>query len=435
MQLNRPRPIRGAVAALTAALLGPGAGLAADSGGVESSILVYSESDRVKAMEGAVSLHKDIGKGRTVGAKVTFDGLTGASPNGAAPSRNIQTFTRPSGDGSYTVEPGTTPLDDTFKDTRIAGDLSLTQSLDRVTFVTVGGHYSSEHDYSSLGFNGSLTRDFDRRNRTLGISAAFSHDVSSPEGGIPGALSMMPAPGTEDGGEEEFEGEDEGEEVGGGEGKNVVDVVLSLSQVIDKKTIARFNYSLSHASGYLNDPYKFVSVVQNRTDPDPGEPTAYLYENRPRTRNKQAVFGQVRRFIAGNTVDLSYRYFWDDWGINSHTVDVFYRQSLGRRFALQPHLRWYKQSEADFFAPYLLNGTATPEYASADYRLAPFTAYTLGLKFIFPVNRLVTMSVTGEYYYQSGDVSPPESLGALSEYNLFPDLDVVMVRLGFSYGL
>jgi hypothetical protein len=432
MQLSHNKPIRGAVAALTATLLGPAAGFAADTPKVESSLLIYSETNRVKATEGVVSLQKDLGKGRTLGAKLTFDGLTGASPNGATPSRHIQTFTRPSGNGSYTVPAGEIPLDDTFKDTRLAGDVSLTKELDRLTFFTVGGHYSGEHDYTSLGINGSLSRDFDRRNRTLGLSAAITYDVSSPEGGVPSALTSLLA---SEEGEVEFEGEEREGEGGGGEGKTVIDLVASLNQVIDRKTIARFNYSLSHSTGYMNDPYKFLSVVQPAGAADPGEPVDYLYESRPRSRNKQAAFGEIRRYIAGSTVDVSYRYFWDDWGIRSNTVDLFYRFPLGRRYAVQPHYRWYKQTEADFYAPYLLDGSPRPAHASADYRLAPFTAYTFGLKFMFPVSDLVQMSVTGEYYHQTGDLSPPSGLGALSDHKLFPDLRAVMVRLGLSYGL
>jgi len=45
---------------------------------------------------------------------------TGASPNGATPSDQVQTFTSPSGKGSMDAEAGKQLLDDTFKDTRIA---------------------------------------------------------------------------------------------------------------------------------------------------------------------------------------------------------------------------------------------------------------------------------------------------------------------------
>jgi len=43
------------------------------------------------------------------------------------------------------------------------------------------------------------------------------------------------------------------------------------------------------------------------------------------------------------------------------------------------------------------------------------------------------LSIGAEYYGQSGDLSPPTSLGVLSRYDLFPDMDAVMVRMGFSH--
>ena len=74
-----------------------------------------------------------------------------------------------------------------------------------------------------------------------------------------------------------------------------------------------------------------------------------------------------------------------------------------------------------------------PANASADYRLAPFHALTLGLQYLFPVARGSHFSVGAEYYSQVGDLSPPQSMGVLSQYKLFPDMDAVMIRVGFSH--
>jgi hypothetical protein len=173
LQLNRKKHIKTAVATFAAALLGSGAIAGAQSSSVESSLLLYSETSRIKAAEGIVSYNREYSGGRSFGVKLTLDGLTGASPNGAAPSDKIQTFTRPSGSGSYQTQAGEIPLDDTFRDTRYAIDGNFRQPLNRVTDMTIGGHFSGEHDYSSFGLNAGLTRDFNRRNTTLGASVSF----------------------------------------------------------------------------------------------------------------------------------------------------------------------------------------------------------------------------------------------------------------------
>lgn len=432
MQLNGKSSIRGTLTAFTVALLGSGSVHAGSGKSMESSLLLYSESDRVQAGEGIVSLKLPVKGNRLLNARLTLDGLTGASPNGATPSNRIQTFTKPSGNGAYTVNPGDMPLDNTFKDVRFSLNASLDQPLDRLTTLVIGTNVSVEQDYQSYGANVGFSRDFNHRNTTLSASAALTHDISAPLGGPPVPLTTMAPLGDDDEGENEGEDDDE-REGESGKSKNIYDAVFSVTQVLNRKTLLRLNYSYNHSSGYLNDPYKLVSVVQNSQGSEPGEPVEYLYESRPGTRTKQAVFGEIKRFIGGHTIDLSYRYFWDDWGITSHTVDVRYRLPIKPGHALTPHVRWYRQAEADFFQSYLLDNNPLPDFASADYRLGPFHAVTLGLQYSFPVAPGMHFSFGGEYYRQVGDLSPPESRGILSSTELFPNLDAIMVRAGFSY--
>jgi hypothetical protein len=214
----------------------------------------------------------------------------------------------------------------------------------------------------------------------------------------------------------------------------VFDIVLGVSQILNRETIIRLNYSYNRTSGYLNDPYKILSVVNDQNSPDAGEPVDYVYESRPRIANRQALYSQVRRYLSGNTIDLSYRYFWDDWGISSHTVDLFYRWQLPHDQALQPHLRWYHQSQANFYHAYLVNGVTFPQYASADTRLARFSAITAGLQYSLPIAAGSHLNITAEYYTQIGDRSPPDAIGILRQYDLFPKMNVLMFRLGFERG-
>lgn len=148
MQLDGQKSIRTALTAITASLLGSTTGAAADLGTVDSSVLVYSEKGRVKAAEGVIDWARQLSESRLVALRLTLDALTGASPNGATPSSQVQTFTGPSGGSSYVAPAGEIPLDNTFSDQRAALDGSLRESLDRITFLNVGGHLSNEHDYA-----------------------------------------------------------------------------------------------------------------------------------------------------------------------------------------------------------------------------------------------------------------------------------------------
>ena len=116
-------------------------------------------------------------------------------------------------------------------------------------------------------------------------------------------------------------------------------------------------------------------------------------------------------------------------------MELFYRQKLGKRNAIMPHLRWYRQGAADFYRLYLVDNTPLPNFASADTRLAGFDAFTLGLQYFFTVADHLEFSLSGEYYAQLGDRSPPDAFGQLRDFDLLPDLNVAMIRAGFSYGL
>jgi hypothetical protein len=47
----------------------------------------------------------------------------------------------------------------------------------------------------------------------------------------------------------------------GSETKDIIDVVIGVTQVVSRKMLVQLNYSFSNSSGYLTDPYKILSLV------------------------------------------------------------------------------------------------------------------------------------------------------------------------------
>lgn len=411
------RSIRGALSA-ACALAGVGGVATSHATEVETAILGYTEPNRVSALETVVQARHDFGSGRLANFKVVYDALTGASASGAVPGAAVQTFTRPSGRGSYETAPGETPLDDTFRDARVAVSGGVTLPLGRLSTVSAGLYGSGEHDYTSLGANASLTRDFDRRNRTLSAGLSYSQDTVTPEGGRPIPFAAMTPVGADL------------PRLAGDGSKDVMDAMLGLTQVIDRATLVQLTYSLSRVDGYQTDPYKLVSVV----DPVSGAPVDQLFENRPDARTKHILFGRAKRQLSHGAVDLSYRFMTDDWGIASHTVELRDRVALGAHGYLQPHLRWYRQSAADFYTRWLSDGAALPDHATADYRLGEFNAWTFGLEHGRDVGRDHRVTVRVEYYRQAGDAHPAGAPGDLADFDLFPVVDAWIFQLGYSFG-
>ncbi len=392
---------------------------------IDTAFLYYGESDgRVQAAEPAIYAGRNIGDdGERIDLRLVIDILTGATPNGAHASSVAQTFTTPSGNSSYTAAANETPLDDTFLDTRVAAGADWTLPVNRLSRVKLGLNASAEYDYVSLGVSGSYIRDLNNKNTTLTASLAFNNDTLNPVGGVPDPLKPM---------------REQGEGInreGSSDTKTIADFLIGVTQVVSRHTLLELNYSYGVSDGYLNDPYKIVTVVDAAGNlADTGIFAAgtnnypYVYENRPDSRQRNTLFFRVAHHLTEDVIHFSYRYFWDDWGISSNTFDLKYRYEMGRSY-LQPHVRYYMQEAADFYQHDLtldeFNSGAVTE-VSSDSRLMKLTGTTLGLEYGYALGKNSELSLRGEFMNQTfddGDVPAVEET---------PDLSAVILNVGYS---
>ncbi|MCJ8321521.1 MAG: DUF3570 domain-containing protein [Colwellia sp.] len=394
----------------------------------DTAFLLYSEVDRVSAGEVILNAKKTYADEEVLNLKLTIDALTGASANGAVAQPYVQTFTRPSGNGQYDIAAGDTPLDDTFHDTRVQLNAQWTQPISSDYTGSAGIHISKEYDYLSIGINGNLAVDFLQKNTTFSIGASYFQDTFTPEGGIPKPFaSMLIGDSSAPDWHEDFAKT----RIGTEDDKTTTDVLLGFTQVINRRMIMQFNYSYSMVDGYLTDPFKILSIVNNE-----GLAQDYVYENRPEQRIKQSAYLQSMYHFDTTVLDLSYRYMWDDWDIESHTIDSRLRIPLGTGSYIQPHVRYYQQSAANFYAPYLMQSdfeSHRPEFASADYRIGEMTAYTLGLKYGMKVNNGHDLSFRLEYYHQAPTDAGFEAPGVLANEELYPTIDAIIAQVTYSF--
>jgi len=440
--------IGGALAAAACGLLGaaapvrspaaePASKATDDSWDVDTAFLYYGESDgRVQdASLNAIAV-RDFGDEHKLSLDLGIDTLTGASPSGAIAADRPQTFTSPSGRGTYTAKAGEVPLDDSFHDTRFALNAAWSQPFARLYSFNAGLGVSSEYDYQHIGANLGLTRDFNQRNTTLALALAYGQDQVKPVGGLPVPFSAMGDVVGEDSSPDNRSGKTDD--------KNVLDVLLGVTQVLGRHTLLRLNYSYSDSSGYLTDPYKVLSVV----DPVSGEPLArtpppgaqgpggvYLFEHRPDSRKKQSVYGELRQDFAGKVLSLGYRYSTDDWEVDSHTLEGRFRFPVGESSYLEPHLRYYTQTAADFYRYSLADGASMPEFASADARLADLDAYTVGVKYARQTTAGNEWSARLELYHQTSKAPANTLIGEQPGNVHMPDFDAVILQFGYHFSL
>jgi Protein of unknown function (DUF3570) len=428
MQLNdrgAGDSLRAGLMAATCALLAPAVKAqtpSTDPTQVDTGLLYYQEDGgRVRSIDAIVKLNRDMGDERVLGAQLSVDSLTGGSPNGAVAQKSVQTFATPSGtsltaaprgehEQLYTIAAGKQPLDTSFHDLRIAGDLNWTQPLGIGNKLSVGGHVSKEYDFISASANGMFSHDFNNKNTTLGVGASGEFDQVKAVGGAPVAGTSYALLRRQD----------------GSENKRVYGAQLGVTQVISRNWITQLNLSVDRSTGYLNDPYKILSQV-NAT----GVTTGYFFESRPDTHTRKSAYLGNKVALGSSVLDVSYRYGMDDWGIDSHTLEAKYRVRLGGSAYIEPQLRWYKQNAADFYRLFL---TAAPTgFMSADPRLAAFTAKTVGLKMGMPLANGDEVSVRLEAYQQDPKVRS-STLAGLSGLDLNPRLRAVVLQLDWRFG-
>ena len=396
-----------------------------------TSILYYGEdNNRVKDYSVSAIAKRMFADDRILSLGLTVDGLTGATPSGAIRQEVAQTFTRPSGSDAYVVPAGELPLDDTFLDTRVALSAAWQQPWGDRNLVSAGASLSKEYDYLHLGVNARIARDFNQRNTTLSAGFAYSSDQLDPVGGAPMPLTPMLDVG-------------DTSNRSGKQDKDVLDLILGVSQVINRDLVVQLNYSFSQSDGYLTDPYKVLSLVAGttgdtllRTPTGPGvegPSHQFLFESRPDERTKHSVYAQAKYYMNGKVLDASYRYMTDDWDIDSHTVDLRFRIPFVETRYLEPHLRFYTQSEAEFFRLSLPDSQPLPTYASADYRLGNFDAVTAGVKYGWKTRNDKDMSVRVEWYQQSGSVPSGQIIGNQAGRDNYPDLAALIVQFSYRF--
>jgi len=385
---------------------------------VDSALAYYHEDGRIHAVEPIVNLSKTFADGKMLNLNGTYDSLSGASPNGALTSNKPQTFASPSGTKSnaYTIAPGQLPADPNYHDDRVAVGANLEVPLTRLTRVSVGGKISDEHDFTSATLSASIAHDFNQKNTTVSLGVDDEYDKLNPIGGAPVAGSAYAL-----------------QEKVGGETKDGIGALLGVTQVMTYNWLSELNLSIDRFHGYLNDPYKFISVLDAA-----GNTTGYQYESRADHRTRRSVYWENRASWSRVSAVLSLRYMTDDWQVHSDTAQLHVRFPFANRGQyIEPTVRWYRQSAANFYTPWIEADKPVTGNATSDTRLAAFHAVTYGVKYAKALapsadGTSSEFSVRVEYYRQTLD-DLRAAPAALQSLDLYPGLKAILAQVGWRF--
>lgn len=176
------------------------------------------------------------------------------------------------------------------------------------------------------------------------------------------------------------------------ESRQTTEISLALSQVMSARDVVQLAYWRSSGEGYFSDPYK-------------------LPDERPRDRLQQSLQWRWNHYQTSLQIPLrfGYRYYNDSFGVRAHTLWLEPQFNVSDRLSFIPTVRLYNQSAASFYynPRYAYRGIPIPEgyqpglsqWVSADQRLASFGALTLGVQWIFQIDKHYSLDF-GVYRYE-----------------------------------
>ncbi len=242
---------------------------------------------------------------------------------------------------------------------------------------------SSEYDYFSAGVGGSYTKLFNEKNTELSVNANVYIDTWNaiyptelrPFGENGNGLSNSLFTQNTITGNTNYnpifsEFKDEG--------RNSYSLGFGFSQILHKNVQGLLSLDFVQQQGLLSTPFQrvyFSDVADTFID---NFQLADAVEHLPDSRFKVAVGGRLNWYLNETfTVRTFYRYYFDDWGISSHTASIEVPMKITDKFTLYPSYRFYNQTAADYFNVYE-GALSTDEFYTSDYDLSEYSANQIG---------------------------------------------------------
>lgn len=214
-------------------------------------------------------------------------------------------------------------------------------SLDRGP-ARVGYYVSTESDYFAQQVDGEWTQTLAQENTYVSGSASYGWDRITP-----------------------LEDSDTAARDGR---RDTVHGSLVLTQLLSKTTVFRIGGELDRVDGHQHNPYRNVYAG--------GGPVP---ERHPTERNRRDLFGRLNHYFPNrSSVQLDYRYYTDDWGVESQTLGAKLNQYVGPHVIARYRYRYYDQGGADFYRAEYVSPTGVDGFRTGDYRLRPIQAHLFG---------------------------------------------------------
>lgn len=283
------------------------------------------------------------------------------------------------------------------------------ENLKRKSSFGVGLYYSTEYNYKSFGLDAEYSKKTNTNGEFNVKASAYLDKVKLiyPSELIPNTTV------TESGGNTVYttasgqtvtlsggRGQDESAIAIPSSPRNTFAVSLSFSQVFSQRLQGSITTDLVEQNGYLGLPFHRVYFAND----------SVRVENLPNTRYKLPIGLRLNYFLGDKVIIRTfYRYYIDNWGIQSHTADIEIPFKITPFLSVSPFYRYYTQTATYYFAPYAAH-SFTDTYYTSNYALCAFNSnfFGAGIRIAPPGGilntKLSSLEIRYGHYTQTTDI-------------------------------
>jgi hypothetical protein len=286
-----------------------------------------------------------------------------------------------------------------MQDTRVYPSLNWTNTNEETgTAFGITGSYSHEYDYQSFGGGINLTKVSKNKNTQFDFKAQAFLDTWK----VILPVELRPA-GYGSGSEKDSRDVDY-------KPRNSFSTSFSLSQVLTTRFQAALIVEPSYQQGLLATDYQ--RVYFNSDFANGVGPTKSIFneriENLPSSRYKLPIAVRLNYFLDDHYIIRAfYRYYMDNWGIRSHTVELELPVKLTSFVSVSPFYRYNNQIGTRYFAAYGQHNPTETFYTS-DYDLSTMHSNFIGAnlrlappKGVFGLQQFNTLELRYGHYMRS----------------------------------
>jgi len=265
--------------------------------------------------------------------------------------------------------------------------------------------FSNEYDYTSVGFGGGIASLFNEKNTELSLKVNAYLDQWRPI--YPTELHEYSKYGSNFLNQGYFSGVSVLDQNGisttnylpsafqtvNAVNRNSFSASVGFSQVLTKKLQVSFFFDVLQQQGLLSSPYHRIYFA-DKANFYIGQPeyisnyestsNAGVYklvddiERLPDSRFKIPVGARLNYYFSDRFILRTYyRFYSDNWDIQSHTASFELPVKVSDKFTVFPMYRYYSQIASKYFAPYETH-LSTEKFYTSDADLATFDANQYG---------------------------------------------------------